>query len=54
MENYAALLREAGQVSLATLLELSAAKQALAHATSDHKEAISAMREKREPNFTGS
>ncbi len=47
------LLREAGQVSLATLLELSAAKQALAHATADHKEAISAMREKRAPDFTG-
>lgn len=47
------LLREAGQVSLATLLELSAAKQALGHATADHREAIGAMLEKRPANFTG-
>ncbi|WP_211100674.1 crotonase/enoyl-CoA hydratase family protein [Acuticoccus sediminis] len=47
------LLREAGQVSLPTLLEISAAKQALGHATADHKEAISSMLEKRKPTFTG-
>lgn len=47
------LLREAGQVSLSTLLELSAAKQALGHATADHEEAIAAMLEKRPATFTG-
>ncbi|WP_420393032.1 hypothetical protein [Acuticoccus sp.] len=47
------LLRQAGQVSLETLLELSAATQALAHATGDHEEAIAAMLEKRGANFAG-
>jgi enoyl-CoA hydratase/carnithine racemase len=48
------LLREGRQMSLASLLEFSAAMQALAHATEDHKEAIGAFLGKRAPNFTGS
>ncbi len=47
------LLREACKVKLDTLLEMSAAMQALAHATEDHKEAVAAFLEKRPPNFTG-
>lgn len=47
------LLREGQSASLATLLEMSAAFQAIAHETDDHREAVSAMLEKREPNFTG-
>ncbi len=47
------LLREGQHVRLPTLLELSAAYQALAHSTEDHKEAVNAMLEKRTPVFTG-
>ena len=47
------LLREGQSVKLDTLLELSAAMQALAHATDDHKEAVAAMLGKRAPRFTG-
>jgi enoyl-CoA hydratase/carnithine racemase len=47
------LLREGQYVRLPTLLELSAAYQALAHSTEDHKEAVAAMLEKRPPVFTG-
>jgi len=47
------LLREAAYVRLDTLLEMSAAMQALAHATEDHKEAVAALLEKRQPRFTG-
>lgn len=47
------LLREASSMSLAQTLELSAAMQALAHATADHREALIAMLEKRSPRFTG-
>jgi len=47
------LLREAQGMSLASLLELSAGMQALAHATEDHNEALAAMREKRKGKFTG-
>ena len=47
------LLRESEHVRLPTLLELSAAYQALAHSTEDHREAVSAMLEKRKPHFTG-
>jgi 1,4-dihydroxy-2-naphthoyl-CoA synthase len=35
------------------VLELSAAFQALAHETADHKEAVDAFTAKRTPNFTG-
>jgi enoyl-CoA hydratase/carnithine racemase len=43
------LLREGQDMKLASLLELSAAYQALAHHTEDHAEAVSAMLEKRAP-----
>jgi enoyl-CoA hydratase/carnithine racemase len=47
------LLREGRKTELGTLLEMSAAMQALAHATADHKEAIGAVLGKRAPRFTG-
>lgn len=47
------LLREGRNASLNALLEMSAAMQALAHATADHKEAVSALLGKRRPTFTG-
>lgn len=47
------LLRQAGQQSLDKVLELSAAMQALAHATDDHREALAAMLVRRPPHFTG-
>lgn len=48
------LLREGQASSLATLLELSAAMQALVHATPDHDEAVTAFIERRPPRFVGS
>jgi enoyl-CoA hydratase/carnithine racemase len=45
------LIREGMHMSLASLLELSAAHQALAHQTADHREAVSAFLEKRTPQF---
>ncbi|MGW0173899.1 crotonase/enoyl-CoA hydratase family protein [Rhodococcus sp. NPDC003322] len=47
------LLREGQHQSLESLLELSAAMQALAHSTRDHQEAVAAMLEKRPPRFIG-
>ncbi|MEV6139438.1 crotonase/enoyl-CoA hydratase family protein [Nocardia sp. NPDC051990] len=47
------LLREGQWQSLESLLELSAALQAIAHQTDDHHEAVSAMLERRAPKFTG-
>lgn len=47
------LLREAQHARLTDILELSAAFQALAHETADHKEAVEAFMEKRSPVFTG-
>ncbi len=47
------LLREAQTATLAQTLELSAAFQALAHETADHREAVDAFVEKRAPRFTG-
>lgn len=47
------LLREGQQQSLETLLELSAAMQAITHHTGDHDEAVAAMLERRTPRFTG-
>ncbi|MDN3566532.1 crotonase/enoyl-CoA hydratase family protein [Paeniroseomonas aquatica] len=47
------LLREGQHTRLSTLLEMSAAFQALAHTTEDHREAVNAMLEKRKPTFTG-
>ncbi|HET7682301.1 MAG TPA: crotonase/enoyl-CoA hydratase family protein [Marmoricola sp.] len=47
------LLREGGQQSLESHLELAAAMQPLAHHTADHAEAVAAMLEKRAPEFRG-
>jgi enoyl-CoA hydratase/carnithine racemase len=47
------LLRESQHMRLSTLLEMSAAYQALAHGTRDHREAVDAMLEKRAPSFEG-
>lgn len=47
------LLREGQQQRLADVLELSAAYQALAHETTDHREAVEAFMEKRAPRFGG-
>jgi enoyl-CoA hydratase/carnithine racemase len=47
------LLREAAHAKLDTILELSAAYQALAHHTADHKEAVAAFFDKRKPDFKG-
>lgn len=47
------LLREAQHARYADVLELSAAYQALAHETADHREAVDAFLEKRPPKFTG-
>ena len=47
------LLREGRMATLASILETSAAAQALCHATADHKEAVSAFLEKRAPLFKG-
>jgi len=47
------ILRQAGQMRLDQALELSAAYQALAHATADHKESVAAMLERRPAQLTG-
>jgi enoyl-CoA hydratase/carnithine racemase len=47
------LLREGQSADLKNLLEMSAAMQALAHATKDNDEAIEAFIGKRSPIFTG-
>jgi enoyl-CoA hydratase/carnithine racemase len=47
------LLQQAQHLSLDAVLELSAGMQALAHHTSDHHEAVTAMLAKRPPEFTG-
>jgi len=47
------LLREGQGMTLRGVLEMSAAYQALAHATDDHEEAIAAFVEKRDPMFGG-
>lgn len=47
------LIREGQRVDLETLLELSSGMQAIAHHTPDHHEAVDAMFDKRDPNFTG-
>jgi enoyl-CoA hydratase/carnithine racemase len=47
------LLREGQTADLKNILELSAAMQALAHATKDNDEAINAFIEKRVPEFKG-
>ncbi|MBF5005230.1 crotonase/enoyl-CoA hydratase family protein [Diaphorobacter caeni] len=45
------LLREGQLASLASLLEMSAGFQAVAHKTADHREAVTAFIEKRAPKF---
>jgi len=47
------LIREGQHTRLDTLLEMSAAFQALVHTTADHREAATAFVEKRRPTFTG-
>ena len=47
------LLWEGRRADLATVLEMSAAMQAVAHATADHEEAVAAFIEKRSPTFKG-
>lgn len=47
------LLRESQHQSLESLLELSAAMQALAHQTEDHREALAAFGERRPGKYTG-
>ena len=47
------LLLEGRHTRLDTLLEMSAALQALTHATGDHREAVDAFLEKRKPVFKG-
>jgi len=45
------LIREGQQQSLASLLELSAGLQVLAHKSPAHAEAVTAFIDKREPKF---
>jgi enoyl-CoA hydratase/carnithine racemase len=47
------LLRQGQSASYQTVMELSAAAQALMHHTKDHAEGVAAILEKREPTFTG-
>jgi 2-(1,2-epoxy-1,2-dihydrophenyl)acetyl-CoA isomerase len=47
------LLREGQHMRLDSLLQMSAAFQALAHETEDHREALDGWLEKRAPVFTG-
>lgn len=47
------LLRESQHQSLESILELSAAMQALAHHTEDHREALAAFGEKRDGDYHG-
>lgn len=47
------LLREAQGATFYNIMEMSAAMQALAHETADHREALDAFFEKRPPQFRG-
>jgi enoyl-CoA hydratase/carnithine racemase len=47
------LLRQGQTASYQTVMELSAAAQALMHHTKDHEEGVAAILEKRSPTFTG-
>jgi enoyl-CoA hydratase/carnithine racemase len=47
------LLQLGREIGQAPLLEIAAQMQALAHTTTDHREAVSAFLEKRPPNFSG-
>jgi enoyl-CoA hydratase/carnithine racemase len=48
------LMREGQMTSFDTIMEMSAAAQALAHLTSDHAEAVAAFFEKRQGAYKGS
>jgi enoyl-CoA hydratase/carnithine racemase len=48
-----ALLRQGQTASYDTLMEMSAAAQAIAHLTEDHMEGVDAIIEKRDPVFRG-
>lgn len=47
------LLKEGQYMQMANLLQLAASMQAIAHATHDHEEAVTAFLEKRKPVFQG-
>jgi len=47
------LMREGQNTSFDTIMEMSAAYQSLAHLTEDHREAVAAFFEKREPQWKG-
>ena len=47
------MLRKAGGQSLAEALDTASVQQGFAHQTRDHREAVAAFLEKREPRFTG-
>jgi enoyl-CoA hydratase/carnithine racemase len=47
------LLRQSQSIGLETALELSASNQALSHLTDDHLEGVSALLERRDPDFRG-
>ena len=47
------LMMQGRDMTLPAILEMSAAMQALAHTTADHREAVTAFLEKRKPVFTG-
>lgn len=47
------LLQQGREMAQAPLLEMAAQMQALAHTAEDHREAVTAFLEKREPNFHG-
>jgi enoyl-CoA hydratase/carnithine racemase len=47
------LLKAAQRMELRDLLDMSASMQALSHQTSDHKEAVEAFLDKRQPRFSG-
>ena len=47
------LLRQAHTITYDTALELAAANQAIAHLTTDHRERLSALIERRKTSFTG-
>jgi enoyl-CoA hydratase/carnithine racemase len=47
------LLRQGQTTTYETILEMSAAVQALSHLTDDHMEGVNALIEKREPQFKG-
>ena len=47
------LMRQAQTASYETIMEMSAAVQAISHLTADHMEGVEAILEKRDPRFTG-